>query len=202
MHSHQLQRRLTHLEPLSGLHRKVCQALAVEPGAVGAPRVPDADLAALEDDLGMAPGGLRIVENDVARLSTNGGGRSADVACLGRTIDVLDLENVVATHSFLRGVGASFATWNDRRKDEPRWRAQGDAYQGTRKTPLCCSETGQPSEHIPVAHYPQAVVTQPRQAPSEGRRAWPERSYRPRQGAPAATGGPKRVPGPSVRRRN
>ncbi len=140
VHGHQLKRGLSDLKPLTGFHREVGEALAVEPGAVGAASVPNPDLSALKNDLRMSTRGLGVVEHDVTRLSADRGGRSTDVARLGRAIDVLDLENVVATHSFLRGVGASFATGTDRRKaDPPRATARTCVLGGTHGPSTCCT---------------------------------------------------------------
>jgi hypothetical protein len=108
MRRHQLQRRLSDLKPLSGFEHELRQTLSVEPRPVGAASITDADLSALKKDLGVATRRLRIVEDDVTRLSSDGCCRRADVSRLGRSIDVLDLENVVAAHSFLRGEWREF----------------------------------------------------------------------------------------------
>lgn len=202
MHCHELQGRLPNLEPLSGLHGEVCQALAVEPGTVGTPRIADADLAALEDDFGVPTRRLRVVENDVARLSTNGGGRSADVACLGRTIDVLDLENVVATHSFLRGSGRE--SRNAERPTQGRTsQARAWKLRNRRRRTLGRVAADRPIARTPPeAHYPQPSITPPLQACLEPHRASPARSRPPRQGALEATAGQKRVPAPSAHHRS
>jgi hypothetical protein len=105
MHRHQLQSRLPDLEPLSGLEHELGQPLAVEPGAVGAARIPDAYLPALKEDFGVTARRLRVVEDDVPRLASDGRRRRTDVAGLGRPIDVLDFENVVAAHRSSAGSG-------------------------------------------------------------------------------------------------
>jgi hypothetical protein len=103
VHRHQLQRGLSDLEPLPRLEHELRQALPIEPCAIGAARIADSNLAILEVNVGVSTRRLGVVQNDVARFAANRRHRSADVPGLRRPIDVLDLENVVATHSFLRG---------------------------------------------------------------------------------------------------
>lgn len=103
MHGHQLQRRLAALKPLPSLKYELRESLAVEPGAVGTADIAATDCTVLVVDLGVTAGGLWVVENDIARLTPNRRDWRTDVPCFGGTIDVLDLENVVVAHSFLRG---------------------------------------------------------------------------------------------------
>jgi hypothetical protein len=130
VHGHELQGRLPDLEPLTGLEHELGQPLAVEPGAIGAARIAAAHLTTLEKDLGVPTRCLRVVEHDIARLAPDRRRRRTDVAGLGRPIDVLDLENVVAAHRSSAGEGASLATQRCLRKPEtgasiirPRYRA-------------------------------------------------------------------------------
>ena len=102
MHRHELKGGLPDLEPLPGFEHELGQTLAVVPSAVRATDVSDPNLVALEMDLRVSTRGLWIVEDDVSGLTTNGRDRSTDVARLGWSIDVLDLEDVVAAHSRLR----------------------------------------------------------------------------------------------------
>jgi hypothetical protein len=120
MHRHQLQCGLPDLKPLTGFEHELGQTLSVVPSAVRTADVSDPNLVSLEMDLGVPTRGLWIVENDVARLAADCRDRCADVARLGRSIDVLDLEDVVAAHSRLRrGGGASLATHGCVRKHDP-----------------------------------------------------------------------------------
>jgi hypothetical protein len=104
LHGHQLQRGLATLKPLPGLEHELGEALSVEPRAVRAAHVAHANLAVLKQDLRVSTGGLWIVQDDVTGLATDRRHRRRDVSRLGWPIDVLDLENVVAAHSVLRGV--------------------------------------------------------------------------------------------------